>query len=119
MSSITIDVPDSLATRLHPVQAQIPQILELGLNELDEQQARTTYTGLDDVLEYLAGLPSPVEVVELRPSPALDQRIGALLAKNRSAALTQAEERELDQYEYIEHLVRVAKAKARIMLSAR
>jgi hypothetical protein len=113
----TLTIPDELATRLRPVGDRLPQILELGLRQL--QAAPGTFAGLADVLETLAGLPSPQEVLALRPSTELAHRIEALLAKNRNGGLSEAERLEWQQYEYAEHLVRIAKAKATLKLAGK
>ena len=41
MVQITIDIPDDLAQRLQQFQAQLPQVLELGLQEFQLQQQRS------------------------------------------------------------------------------
>jgi hypothetical protein len=107
---VTLTLPDDLASRLQPVADRLPHILELGLRELDAEVPG--YTGLRDVLEALARLPSAEEVMALRASPALQSRIEELLHKNRTAGLDDKERREWEQYEYVEHLVRMAKARA-------
>ena len=64
------------------------------------------------MLETLARLPSPEEVLGLRPATQLQDRIEELLAKNRAEGLSAEEQREWERYEYIEHLVRLAKVRA-------
>jgi hypothetical protein len=54
----------------------------------------------------------------LRPSSALQERITALLEKNRDEGLSASEEQEWEQYRFLEHLVRIAKAKACLKLKA-
>jgi hypothetical protein len=54
----------------------------------------------------------------MRPTAALQTRISALLEKNRTTGLLPEEEREWEQYEYLEHLVRLAKAQAALRLKA-
>ena len=71
------------------------------------------------LLELLAKLPSPEEVLALRASPALQHRVSALLEKNRTVGLSPAEEDEWQRYQYVEHLVQLAKAKAALKLKAR
>ncbi len=114
---LTLTIPDELATRLGPVTDRLPQILELGLREMET--AGGNFAGLADVLEALARLPSPSEVLALRPSSALQQRIEALLAKNRNGGLSEAEQLEWQQYQYLEHLVRIAKAQATLKLAGK
>ena len=112
---LTLTIPDELATRLGPISDRLPQILELGLREMDAGCG--DFAGLADVLEVLARLPSPSEVLALRPSSALQQRIEALLAKNRNGGLSEAERVEWQQYQYVEHFVRIAKAQATLKLA--
>jgi len=70
---MTLTIPDELATRLHSEKDRLPQILELGLREL--HSTPPTYEGLSDVLEALARLPTPEEVLALRASPGLQDRV--------------------------------------------
>jgi len=114
---ITLSVPEEMAARLHPFQNQLPHILELGLRELNAA-AQSHFEGAAKVLETLAGLPAPEEILAMRPSEALQRRIDTLLQKNRAEGLSLAEEQEWAQYEYLEHLMRMAKAKAYLKLKA-
>jgi hypothetical protein len=118
MSTITLDLPSELAERLRALSDRLPRILELGLRELDAS-AQTEFAGASDVLEFLAGLPSPQEILAIRPSPALERRVSELLEKNRGEGLSPAEEQEWQRYQYLEHLVRLAKAKAALKLERR
>ncbi len=114
---LSLTISEDLATRLRPVQDRLPQILELGLREL--HAAPSNYAGLSDVLEELARLPAPEEVLALRPAPALQARIDALLQKNRTTGLSDDERREWERYQYLEHLVRIAKAKATLKVAGK
>lgn len=115
MSSITLDVPEELAERLRALADRLPRILDLGLRALSAE-ASWEYEGVADVLELLATLPAPEEVLALRASPRLQERIRELLEKSRRSSLSPEEELEWERIEYAEHLVRVAKAKAAIKL---
>jgi hypothetical protein len=117
MSPITLEVSDELAQRLRLVANRLPDILELGLRELNAA-AQSGFQGAAEVLEFLASLPTPEEILALRPSPALQSRVDLLLEKNRATGLSSAEEAEWEQYQYLEHLVRLAKAKALLKLKA-
>jgi hypothetical protein len=114
---VTLDIPEELAARLNLLEDKLPQILELGLREL-VAISQTGFAGTAEVLEFLTQLPTPEEIIALRPSDALQGQITALLEKNRTVGLTSAEEQIWQQYEYLEHLVRMAKAKAYIKLKA-
>ena len=115
MSTLPLDVPDDLADRLRPVADQLPEILELGLREL-QAASLGGFGGAAEVLEFLARLPSPEETLSLQPSEALRERINTLVDKSKEASLSPVEEREWQQYAFLEHLVRVAKAQALLKL---
>lgn len=117
MSQITLNIPEELSLRLRSLEAQLPQILELGLRELNAS-SQPGFKGAADILEFLASLPSPEEIIALRPAEALQNQISALLDKNRSGKLTPEEVQLWEQYQYLEHLVRLAKAKAYLKLKA-
>ena len=110
---VTIDLPEELALRVNRRQHNLPQILEIGLRELDAAN-QSGYSGLAQVLEFLAELPPPQVVMALRPSAALQTRISDLLEKNRTCGLTTEEQEEWGGYEYLTHLVRMAKARAAV-----
>ena len=112
---ITLELPDELVSQLNPLADKLPQIFELGLRELNAS-AQSGFSGAAEVLEFLAALPSPEEIIALRPSEALQAQISSLLEKNRNQGLTSVEEQTWQQYQYIEHLVRIAKARALIKI---
>jgi hypothetical protein len=113
--NITLTLPDDLATRLRPIEDHLPQLLELGLREW-QARGGPGFGGLTGLLETLAALPSPEEVLALRPSPELQERIDHLLEKSQAGGLSPEEQREWQLYEYAEHLVRLAKARAALKL---
>ncbi|MCI0618884.1 hypothetical protein L0244_38410 [bacterium] len=114
---ITLNLSEELATRLRPLEDQLPRILEWGLREWNAA-AQPGFEGAAEVLATLAGLPTPEEILALCPSAALQARIDALLDKNRNEGLSPIEEQEWQRYQYLEHLVRMAKAKAYSKLQA-
>lgn len=117
MTQLTLSLPDELATRLAARQVELSQIIEWGLDRA-ETGAVAEFVDLREVLERLAALPTPEEVLTLHAAPRLQSRIRELLAKDRSLSLTPAEQRELEQIEFVEHLVRIAKGQAYARLQA-
>ncbi len=112
---VTFDLPEELATRLRPHQAQLPFILELGLRAVEAEPVNG-FDEVEEVLQRLANSPPLAEVLALRPSPALQSRISYLLEKNRNEGLSEQEEAEWERYENLEHQVRLAKAQALLQL---
>src|SRR5207247_7307834 len=80
MSAITLQLPDELAERLRKHEERLPEILELGLRELDADP-QSGFEGTTEVLEFLAGLPSPEDILKLRPSERLRRQVQELLEK--------------------------------------
>lgn len=112
---VTIDLPEKLAANLQSHREKLSRIFELGLREF-EASSSIGYKSVADVLEFFAGLPAPDEILALRPSTEMQEKINELLEKNRREGLSQAEEQTWASYEFIEHLVRIAKAKATAQL---
>lgn len=111
MTTVTVELPPDLAQRLQSHSDRLPDILEMGLRQW--QAARQPgFQGAAEILELLATLPSPEEILALRPSKAFQDRVQTLLDKNQEEGLSPTEEQEWQQYEYLEHLVRMAKARA-------
>lgn len=68
MAQITIDVPDDLAQRLEQFQAQLPQVLELGLQEFQSQQRQSNFLDDRDIITLLASQPTSEQILAIRPS---------------------------------------------------
>lgn len=115
MQTLTVDVPDDLALRLQGNEERLPRILELGLRQF-QAQSQSEFSGAAEVLELLASLPSPDVILGIRPATEFQSRIDALLEKNRNEGLNAEENAEWESYMYLEHLVRMAKARALVQL---
>lgn len=116
MRQLTVNISDELAQRLRPHEQDISRILELGLCEYSVREIGE-FSGTAQVLEFLATLPSPEEIMQLRPSDELQKRLDQLLEKSRIGNLTETESTEWKQYQQLEHLVRMAKIRAKAKLS--
>lgn len=116
MSTLVIDIPDELAHRLKPYSSYLSTILEIGLDQFDPGESLTAAPDfsaeLDSVIDFLQSSPSPEAVVGLRASKALQARVSELLEKNRNEGLNATEAAWWEKFEYVEHLIRLAKAKA-------
>ena len=71
----------------------------------------------EEVAEFLAQL-DPIKLLELKPSAEVQERVEALIEKKKETGLTADEQYELDRYLALEHLMALAKARARIHLAA-
>ena len=70
----------------------------------------------EEVAEFIATR-SPREVADFQPSAEARQRVTELLHREKAAALTAEDRRELDHYEDLELLMNLAKARARQVLA--
>jgi hypothetical protein len=68
-------------------------------------------TVYDEVIEFIAGT-SPEKVIAFRPSAKMQERVSALIFKEKNQSLTAVEKSDLNNYLVVEHLMRMAKARA-------
>jgi hypothetical protein len=108
---LTFDVPDAVALKIGVAPKGLSHIFMLGLRELDAENL-IECKGVSDVLEFLANLPTPQEILALRPSSALQEETERLLEKSRDTGLNSEEEAQWRSLEYLEHLIRKAKIRA-------
>lgn len=72
----------------------------------------------NEVIDFIAAGNGPDAVAAFRPSDAARARIADLLAREKQGTLTPDETRELDHAAELEHIMRLAKARARQLLAA-
>ena len=70
-----------------------------------------------EIIEFIAAGTTPETVVHFRPSPEAQQRVAALIEKEQKTRLSPEEKTELDHFMELEHILRMAKARARQILS--
>ncbi len=72
-----------------------------------------TVKAYEEVIEFIAAGTSPNSVVAFRPSDFVKKRVADLIYREKTADISDEEKSELDRYMQLEHLMRLAKAKAR------
>ena len=70
----------------------------------------------EEIVDFIAAGTTPREVIAFRPSEASQERVSDLLSREKDGELSSPEKLELDHYLQIEHLMRLAKARARDFL---
>ena len=113
MVQLTIDIPEDLAFRLQAVHDRLVEIIELGLREITPAE----YGLHNEIIEFLAGGPKAQDIIAFQPSESATDRVNELLDKNREGTLTVAEQAELDQYETLDYLMTLVKARTRLHLA--
>ena len=71
----------------------------------------------DEVADFFSGCPSREEMLAYRPSPPIQARHNALLAKSKKGSLNADEEWELSQFEHLQILIQSIKARLRTCAS--
>lgn len=110
-TQITIEVSDTLAERLRLVKDRLPEVLERGLHEISSENG-DLYQDTSGIIAVLTSQPTPQQILSLRPTSQLQARVSDLLARSKTNELSLQEERELERYLWLEHIVRLAKANA-------
>jgi len=70
----------------------------------------------EEIVDFIAAGTTPKDVISFRPSETAQERVADLLAREKEGELSPAEKSELDHYMQLEHLMRLAKARARDFL---
>ena len=70
----------------------------------------------EELVQFIASL-SPREVVDFKPSEPARQRVWELIERQKASPLPTEDKTELDHNHEIEHLMRLAKARARQLLA--
>ncbi len=69
-----------------------------------------------EVIDFIAGM-NPTEIASYRPSAQAKACVADLIQREKIGALSANEKSELDHYMQLEHLMRLAKARAREYIS--
>lgn len=71
----------------------------------------------EEVIDFIAAGTSPGNLIAFRPSAEAKQRVAYLIEQEKSDTLTSDEKSELDHYIQLEHIMRLAKVRARQRLA--
>lgn len=77
-----------------------------------------TSRAFDEIVDLLTSCPTPEEVLSFKPSPKMQKRVSFLLDKKKNDQLTEEEKQEMDHFMIIEHLMRMAKLRAKKRMAA-
>jgi hypothetical protein len=80
-----------------------------------DDKGRTKSIVYDEFIQLIAQGGGPETVVAFHPSDSAQQRAYELVDRKRTGSLTPEEESELSHFLQLEHLVRMAKIRARMI----
>jgi hypothetical protein len=67
----------------------------------------------EEIVEFIAEVADTEKLGRFHPSKAAEARVAVLLEKHKKGTLRTAEREEFDQFLRLEHIMRLAKARAR------
>lgn len=70
-----------------------------------------------EIIEFIASGATSEAVAHYRPSAQSQRRIADLIAREKETGLSAEEKSELDYFLQLEHIMRMAKAKAKLLIS--
>lgn len=90
---------------------------ELGLRlsyprPLDGETVSTTKS-YDGIIDFIAAGTTPEAVVAFHPSESVRQRVAQLVERSKEGSISAEDQSELDDYLQLEHIMIMAKARAR------
>lgn len=121
MAQITIEIPDEFAQRLEPFQSWLPELFTrfLARNLPDDISDTAKAVGASssnktyqEIISFLISQPTSQQIVDFKISNHSQQRLQALLQKNREGALSRQDRDELDLHEQLDALMGLLKVEA-------
>jgi hypothetical protein len=67
----------------------------------------------DEIIDFIAAGTTPEAVVAFRPSDSVQQRVAELVESAKDGSISSEEQSELEDYLQLEHIMIMAKARAR------
>ena len=69
-----------------------------------------------EIIDFIAAGTTPEAVIDFHPSREAQQRLAALIEREKADGVSPEEKAELDHFMELEHILRMAKARARQIL---
>ncbi len=67
----------------------------------------------EEFIDFIAGGTTPEEVATFRPSASTQQRVTELVKRSEAGTISAEDQSELEDYLQLEHIIILAKARAR------
>ena len=67
----------------------------------------------EEIIDFIAAGTTPEAVIAFRPSDTVQKRVATLVEQSKTGAISPEEESELEDYLQLEHIMIMAKARAR------
>jgi hypothetical protein len=70
-----------------------------------------------EIIDFIAAGTTPQSVADFLPSPEAQRRLATLMDREKAGTLSPEEKAEIDYFMELEHILRMAKARARQIVS--
>ena len=126
MTTITLEVPDELASQFKIEPGQLPALIREAVETRLSNQAKSSrYTTngaatpslYQEIVNFLTADPNLQQVADFKISAPAQERLEELLDKNREAGLTPEEKTQLEKYLHFRHVMILLKASARRVIN--
>ncbi len=67
----------------------------------------------EEIIDFIAAGTTPEGIVAFRPSESVQQRVAQLVERSQDGSISAEDQSELDDYLQLEHIMIMAKARAR------
>jgi hypothetical protein len=78
-----------------------------------EHQAMIAAKSYEEIIDFIAAGTTPEAVVAFHPSDGVRRRVAELVERSRNGSISAEERSELEDYLQLEHIMIMAKARAR------
>ncbi|PMB01616.1 hypothetical protein CEN45_12265 [Fischerella thermalis CCMEE 5198] len=109
MVKITLEVSEELSEKLTQLgdvwrqaalRLRLPELLALSLEQPPLPSRVYQY-----IVDFLVSNPTSEQILAFRPTAQMQERMQTLLRRSKAGELNPTEQKELDEYERIEHLM--------------
>jgi hypothetical protein len=80
---------------------------------MPQDQTMGATKSYDEIIDFIAAGTTPEAVVAFRPSELVQQRVAHLVERSTNGGISVEEQSELEDYLQLEHIMIMAKARAR------
>ena len=107
--------------KVGPTPSQYPVAYQTGVTRYAEirfsnEQRRGSF--LLEIIDFIAAGTTPKSVIEYRPSEEAQRWVEELIAREKEGHLSPEEKSELDHFMELEHIISMAKGRARQILQS-
>lgn len=118
MTTITLEVPDELASQLDRIGNRLPSLLAYvlsvaGISASENKQFSPNSPVWQEAIDFLASNPHRQEIIDFKLSSKVQSRLEELLQLQHQGSLSPLERAEIETYRQINHLFVLLKARSR------